>query len=119
MNERIVKTCSKHGDVEHVKETNGYYRCKRCRNDHVTLKRRKVKLKLIEHFGGKCVRCGYNKYPDVLEFHHRNPEEKKFGIGNGNSVAYEKLLAEATKCDLLCANCHREKEVEARNSYVE
>lgn len=42
-------------------------------------KRRKlIRLKAIEHAGGKCINCGYNKYPGVLEFHHRNQAEKEF-----------------------------------------
>lgn len=28
--------------------------------------------------GGKCEHCGYNKNLAVLEFHHKNPEEKEF-----------------------------------------
>lgn len=28
--------------------------------------------------GGKCECCGYNKNLSALEFHHINPDEKKF-----------------------------------------
>jgi hypothetical protein len=70
--------------------------------------RNRTKLKLIEYKGGKCQRCGYNKpIPSVYDFHHRNPEEKEFSI-TAKTISFEKLKAEADKCDLLCANCHRE-----------
>jgi hypothetical protein len=69
----------------------------------------------IEHLGGKCSRCGYNKYPEVLEFHHKDPTQKLFGIGQrGLTRSWKRVQAEIEKCDLLCANCHRELHVEQR-----
>lgn len=53
--------------------------------------RNRVKLKLIDYKGGKCVRCDYNKpIPAAYDFHHRNPEEKDFSIG-GKSFSFEKF----------------------------
>tara|TARA_B100000029_G_scaffold119502_2_gene112848 strand:+ start:2040 stop:2537 length:498 start_codon:yes stop_codon:yes gene_type:complete len=70
---------------------------------------RKYKKLLIEHFGGKCVTCGYDRCPAGFDFHHIIPEEKEFSIGeNCGNFAYERLLKEAEKCKLLCACCHRE-----------
>jgi hypothetical protein len=78
---------------------------------NVTEWRRRTKLRAIEYKGGQCIRCGYSKSPAALEFHHRDPAQKEFGIaGAGNCVAWEKLRSELDKCDLLCANCHREVE---------
>ena len=57
-------------------------------------------------FGGRCVDCGYETVPAALEFHHRDPSTKEFGVGNWHG-SRERLLREANKCDLLCANCHR------------
>jgi hypothetical protein len=70
--------------------------------------RRKIKLKAIEYLGGFCQKCGYDRCPDALEFHHRNPKEKDFHISNGNYRRWDRIQAELDKCDLLCANCHRE-----------
>ena len=69
-------------------------------------RRRQRKQKLVELHGGCCEDCGYNKSLAALEFHHRNAETKDFGLGNFNG-SWERLLEEAAKCDLLCANCHR------------
>jgi hypothetical protein len=44
----------------------------------------------------------------VLDFHHTDPSNKKFGIGTGGKYrSFAALKAEAMKCELLCANCHR------------
>jgi len=67
----------------------------------------RVKQKLVEYKGGKCVKCGYNKYIGNLTFHHLDPSKKEFQI-SGQSIAFEKLKIEANKCILLCHNCHGE-----------
>lgn len=55
----------------------------------------------------QCKYCGITN-PIVLCFHHRNKSEKSFGIAWAftHSYAYETILREARKCDVLCANCH-------------
>lgn len=72
-------------------------------------RRKKIRLMAVAHAGGKCIKCGYNKYREVLEFHHRDPTQKEFGVGqNGLCRSWERVKKETEKCDLLCANCHRE-----------
>lgn len=55
----------------------------------------------------KCMDCG-NKDPVVLDFDHRNPENKIAEICTlvlkGKKQA---LLLEIPKCDIVCRNCHR------------
>lgn len=68
-----------------------------------------MKRKLVEYHGGKCVRCGYDKFYGALTFHHRDPNEKEFKISTANILGWDKLLAESEKCDLLCLNCHAEE----------
>jgi hypothetical protein len=71
--------------------------------------RRKSKLKAIEYKGGKCQKCGYNKCPNALVFHHLDPSKKDFGISSGGKIKnFEKIKAELDKCVLLCQNCHSE-----------
>lgn len=69
-------------------------------------RRKRRKLELIESRGGRCEGCGYNASVAALEFHHRDPSTKEFGLGSFQGT-WERLLEEAAKCDLLCANCHR------------
>lgn len=78
----------------------------------VTLYKRALsrKLQLLKSKGNKCQSCGYNKCIGALAFHHRNPNEKKFGLSVNNLWAktWENIQKEAEKCDLLCMNCHSE-----------
>lgn len=53
-----------------------------------------------------CVDCGNDFPPCVMQFHHRDPASKLFGIAAIFSHSKHKVLAEIEKCDLLCANCH-------------
>lgn len=67
-----------------------------------------LKQKCIEYKGGKCCKCGYNKYLGALEFHHLNPLEKKFTFAKKMHLDFEVLRLELDKCELVCVNCHRE-----------
>jgi len=98
-----------------VKETRTYSDRRKYFIAAVAKRRKKVKLMAVEHLGGKCSRCGYHKYPELLEFHHKNPEEKEFSIAlRGHSRSWARVKAEIEKCALLCANCHREIHVEQK-----
>ncbi|MGH2451550.1 MAG: hypothetical protein ACRDGE_09825 [Candidatus Limnocylindria bacterium] len=56
--------------------------------------------------GGRCVDCGYSATLEALDFHHRDASTKDFALGTFGG-AWKRVLAEAEKCDLLCASCHR------------
>ena len=90
-----------------------------CKNKfHVTKARRGIKKRLVEHFGGKCIWCGYDKSVAALQFHHPN-DNKEFGIAEkGRTVGWTKALAEASKCILICANCHAEEHARHHTSVV-
>lgn len=70
--------------------------------------RRSLKAELVRQRGGCCEECGYARTPAALEFHHRDAASKEFQISRG-SVSRDRLWSEASKCDLLCANCHRKR----------
>ncbi len=57
-----------------------------------------------------CAICGYDKCTCSLDFHHSNPEDKKFGlhIRSFRHHPVEDYVAELNKCILLCRNCHGE-----------
>ena len=83
---------------------------KQRKGDKVKKWRKRKKWQLVLYKGGKCQICGYNKkIPAVYDFHHRNPDEKEFGIAkDGRCRGIEKLKKEVDKCNLLCKNCHAE-----------
>ena len=89
---------------------NGKFCCNRCKNRYYVTKRRKdLKKALVEYKGGRCEQCGYNKCVAAMDFHHKDPKEKEFGLSQkGLTKSLEILKKEADKCLLLCANCHRE-----------
>jgi len=76
-------------------------------------KRRREELKssLIEYKGSCCSICGYDRCINALSFHHMDPKEKDFTIGEYTRKGYPditKLYEEIDKCILVCMNCHAE-----------
>lgn len=115
-----MKTCTICGkglDPQQVKycsvscKSKGHYQKKTNSNTTYSQFRRYDlrKKELIYSMGGGCSVCGYNKNYAALDFHHLR--DKSFNLDArriGNS-SFEALKAEAAKCILLCANCHREE----------
>lgn len=62
-----------------------------------------------------CAICGYNKCDAALDFHHVNPEDKKFYISNKALLSDKNIAEELNKCILLCCRCHRE--IHAKERY--
>ncbi len=84
------------------------YQCKACWNKRMT-QGGKEKVQLLKNeYGGKCSRCGYDKCFDALEFHHLDPSEKEFSLGEKRGISLPKLRKELDKCILVCRNCHTE-----------
>jgi hypothetical protein len=56
-----------------------------------------------------CSDCGSRFAGHQMDFDHRNPTEKSFNLCASRAAlkSREQLLAEAAKCDVVCANCHR------------
>jgi transposase-like protein len=107
----VSMTCPAHGETEFLIEGRGYYRCKRCRSAAVTSRRRRVKATLVAEAGGCCAVCGYDRCLAALSFHHVDPSQKRLHVSaDGRCLAIATLRAEASKCVLLCANCHAEVE---------
>lgn len=101
----IHPTCERPAEVR-----NGF-----CRSHHTINRRRQIRLMLVASLGGKCWSCGEAFHPASYDFHHLDPADKKDSkkdtvanaITNGGSAAFDKGLKIASKCALLCANCHR------------
>lgn len=61
-----------------------------------------------------CARCGYDRCPAALEFHHRDPAQKVAGLSEMTRHSLARMMAEAAKCEVVCANCHREEHARER-----
>lgn len=107
----VTRTCKAHGPTKFVLEGRGYYRCGRCRQERVVASRRRTRRRLVDEAGGRCAICGYSRCVGALAFHHVDPSEKEFGLSwRGLTRSFEDLRKEASKCLLLCSNCHAEVE---------
>ncbi len=76
-------------------------------------KRRKLLYDFVIELKQKpCMDCGI-LYPHyVMDFDHRDSISKIATINamiNYHSYSKNKILKEIEKCDLVCANCHRER----------
>jgi hypothetical protein len=109
----VTATCPIHGRTRFVSRGDGGYRCANCRSEQVSARRRELKAILVREAGGACELCGYDRSVAALQFHHLDPASKEFQIANrGVARALDAARAEASKCALLCANCHAEVESE-------
>lgn len=109
-----MRICKVHGETEFRNESKlkPKYRCCKCMSEAVQRRRVKLKKLAVEYKGGSCEHCGYNKMQEVLEFHHKDPTQKDFGISaKGHTRSFESIKVELDKCVMLCANCHREEHV--------
>jgi len=98
------KKCNRDYLKEHYNNNLNYYKEK--------AKNRKIQIR--EDFQNykktlKCKKCGEDRWY-VLDFHHREQNQKEFNIGLmiRDSKSFKDILEEIKKCDVLCANCHRE-----------
>jgi len=110
-----MKTCSKCKVNKELSEfyvqsdrVGGTSMCKTCFNQYCIERWRQRKLKAIAYKGGSCIKCGYDKHPAALHFHHRNPSTKTAVWTKMRLWSWVRTLKELDKCDLLCANCHAE-----------
>jgi ssDNA-binding Zn-finger/Zn-ribbon topoisomerase 1 len=55
-----------------------------------------------------CKDCGGTFQPHQMDFDHRDPEDKSFGITWSRAMLAprKRLLEDIAKCDIVCANCH-------------
>lgn len=119
------KTCRKCAAVKTLAEFGNYGRdlcrdCKRIANKlwkrtskgkeaharYQRKKRHRIKKRLLQELNShQCKYCG-EEHIACLDFHHKDPNQKLFAVSQ-----YHKwnkiLLEEASKCEVICVNCHR------------
>lgn len=125
--ERLCPKCNKTHPIKmfHSRTGKKYSWCQNCRkakskadykeNRTTHLDRKSIKTQLLQQFGAQCERCGYNEFESALEFHHRNPREKDSQVSQligqyavtPSEDNWDRLIAEASKCDVYCSNCHQ------------
>lgn len=80
-----------------------------CRSHYGKIRQARTKLELIEAMGGRCEDCGKIHHYSAFDFHHLDPSQKEGSVSYLTTVSPEAAKREASKCILLCANCHRQR----------
>lgn len=103
------RTC-KYCQRDYLFTSNGRHSTEVCQTCMINIARYDKKVRAIEYKGGVCIKCGYDGHrcPGAMDFHHRDPAEKKFGIAGNYGLGWDKLVVELDKCDLYCCRCHAE-----------
>ena len=128
------KTCTICGETKVLDEFNKHAgrkdglqtRCRSCdqkrarKNYHLKYKKKQIagnkrrreekRLWLEDYKKGLCCsKCGEDRWY-VLDFHHKDKNSKESSVANllVNNRSIKVVLKEIEKCDVLCANCHRE-----------
>ena len=71
-------------------------------------KRRIVQKAQLYELKTPCAKCGESR-PYVIDFHHINPNEKRFNISTrATHYSVNTVREEVKKCVCLCRNCHIE-----------
>lgn len=101
----ICRKCKITKPISEFSKHNGKKRgvadwCNYCHKIDVTVLKWKIKLEM----GGKCVDCEYNNIL-FLQFDHLYDKKSNVSILRSK----KKIREEATKCQLLCPNCHYKK----------
>ncbi len=66
---------------------------------------------ILKYKDKPCADCGIKYPPYVMDFDHLDGDTKEFGICymRRHRMAFDKIVAEIEKCEVVCANCHRER----------
>lgn len=98
--EFFVRHKNKNGSVSLRNE------CKACHSNE-EMQRYYHKQEFIDSKKSPCVKCGESRIR-CLSFHHKNPNEKDFTIGQLRKSSLDIIEKEINKCICLCLNCHHE-----------
>jgi hypothetical protein len=80
-----------------------------CQQAAKNTQKRNVKIIHAEKLKRGCECCGYNAHPSALDFDHIDPVSKVRDIAQMHTTSIMQLTNEISKCQVLCANCHRIK----------
>ncbi len=86
-----------------------YYSRNREKEIERVLSRQRATLKFLRELRRvPCKDCGESFEPHQMDFDHRDPDTKLFGLTWSRALLAprEQLLAEIRKCDVVCSNCH-------------
>jgi len=71
--------------------------------------RKRARERVAEIKDVPCADCGEKYPPYVMDFDHLPGQSKSFSISRRPDAATARLMEEIEKCEIVCANCHRER----------
>lgn len=98
----MCKDCRKEYHKEHYNKNKEKYK-----NNN------KIRRSFLRNFVNRhkgfcgCNICGENRFY-VLDYHHKDDKEKEISSMINDTASIDKIKNEIRKCDVVCANCHRE-----------
>lgn len=98
------RTCHSKWQKAHYRKNLGYYKLKAKKNQRL------LRDAIREAQKKPCMDCK-KKYPTyVMDFDHRDRDKKKMNLSLMAARSGLRLIQEEiAKCDVVCANCHRER----------
>lgn len=84
--------------------------CKECFNQLCVDRWIERKKKYVRLLGGECEHCHIKLTESnysIFDFHHTDPNTKEYSWSKLRLFSDNRILEELSKCQLLCANCHR------------
>jgi hypothetical protein len=102
------RSCARAYAQAHYQANKRYYKAKAHKSRVVDRKR--VRGLVVAYLASHpCIDCGEDDTA-VLEFDHRDPLLKRSPVSTlATSAGWKNVLREIEKCDVRCANCHRQK----------
>ena len=91
---------------QHYQDRRDYYLAKARRaneKERETLRKLLAELKAVP-----CSDCGGSFPACAMDFDHVMGE-KSFNVGQGLTRGRKRMLLEAANCEIVCANCHRQR----------
>ena len=86
-----------------------HYSCRECDSNKSYLRRKRNRQVILEAKDVPCMDCGVY-YPFwIMQFDHRDPDKKSFGLHQYSARALQKVKDEIAKCDVVCSNCHDDR----------
>jgi hypothetical protein len=100
---RVCKECQKRYLKGHYDANKSYY-AKKARAAEA-----ETRAFIAEAKNKPCADCKERYPPWVMDFDHRAGAEKEFNLSGSDWRSRKKIAAEIAKCDVVCANCHRQR----------
>lgn len=98
----MCKECRKVYHKKHYEKNKGRYT-----NQNVAIRKRNKDFINRYKRTQKCSRCPETRWY-VLDFHHLDKKDVEVSVMVNKCFSLKKIKEEIRKCEIVCANCHRE-----------